>query len=304
MGNNLPVRRGWTSKRWFETQNNEYHKFSPLSQNPPRNSTSATVTNFIHQNADQAVKNPNPSALEHIFQVTKSLGLCSDASKLFVEFAELCSTNQEISIQLGGEDSMTMPIQSCQLQEFMVILPKTTIVTSVKNGLWSSGGSKPADAKGEGHIIIKIPLSISDKEQEYYVLDMTSMQYGKATGRGIHGEPYFLGRETEWKDRMGKYCDKVEPRGPFEPLNSSKTEIERQLANSVIRRCARTVLDRWQNREEIPFCAYCGVAQRTFSHGERLLEPCLACGDNKNVWYCCNDHRQFDEQLHQLSCGN
>lgn len=122
-----------------------------------------------------------------------------------------------------------------------------------------------------------------------FIVHMTRMQYGNA-GRGCFGELYFLGSEREYLDSMGEICGNVEQvgKGACDVFESEHTEL--------LKACAKRVLERWEKKDEVGWCEYCGVGA-----AEKSLGKCSGC-KKVAVRYYCMEHQKSAWKLHKFTC--
>lgn len=185
------------------------------------------------------------------------------------------------------------------MQEPLLIDPKRRMILKsriegpkVHTIAWLSEKSLtfPTGSKdNEDHAIIIFKRPNSTEVGDDIAVDMTRTQYGPE-GRGTFGEPYFIGTANEFSKSMPKICDTVVVVNyGSTDLGSSGNDNEKRL-----RDCAKKVWERWQNRKNEHWCAYCGKP------GEKLLK-CGGC-KTKIVWYCCKEHQVADRKLHKHTC--
>jgi hypothetical protein len=89
---------------------------------------------------------------------------------------------------------------------------------------------------------------------------------------------------------MTNICDEVEELG----IGASHVRISEHT--EVLNPCAERVWDRWQNREKVGWCDYCGVGS-----AERRLLDCSACKKVK-VRYWCKEQQKAAWKLHKFTC--
>lgn len=86
--------------------------------------------------------------------------------------------------------------------DLALIGPKRLLASSIPDKqLWIGNGSRD----GERHGVLAFPGP--GRCEEYYVVDMTMLQYGEA-GRGSLGENYYLGFLSSYLRSMEKICNK------------------------------------------------------------------------------------------------
>lgn len=140
------------------------------------------------------------------------------------------------------------------------------------------------------HSIIGFPKSGSSVGQivnldDFFVVDMTRMQWGK---RGIFGEPYFLGKGRDWQNDMVTICNDMKE------LGIGASWISENQHTELMRKSAKRAWDRWNDRENVGWCDYCGVGGK--------LSACAECkkGDKK-IWYCGVEHQRKGWKLHKFT---
>ncbi|KAF7882725.1 uncharacterized protein EAF02_006088 [Botrytis sinoallii] len=210
--------------------------------------TQATCT--IHPSCDVATRSLSSTQLENIFYESRSHDGCYKALILFQEFFAFFLVN---------------PFPR-SIIEFKVTGPKLMSVQSLK--LRNGGATYITGGENEGfHSILGFPKPGTSVGQivnfdEFFVVDMTRMQWGKL---GIFGEPYFLGKGGDWQDAMDTICDDMKE------LGIGASWIAENQHTELMRKCAKKAWDRWNDRENAGWCDYCGVGGKLSACAESYL---------------------------------
>ncbi|KAF7932479.1 uncharacterized protein EAE98_003778 [Botrytis deweyae] len=250
--------------------------------------TQATCT--IHPSCDVATRSLSSTQLENIFYESRSHDGCYKALILFQEFFAFCSSDQQLSIQIKNEEAVLVNPFPRSIIEFKLTGPKVMSVQSLK--LRNGGATYITGGENEGfHSILGFPKPGTSVGQivnfdEFFVVDMTRMQWGKL---GKFDEPYFLGKGGDWQDAMDTICDDMKE------LGIGASWIAENQHTELMRKCAKKAWDRWNDRENAGWCDYCGVGGK--------LSACAECkkGDKK-IWYCGVEHQRKGWKLHKFTC--
>ncbi|KAF7946531.1 hypothetical protein EAE96_009528 [Botrytis aclada] len=294
----LPRLKGnvFIESRPASIQNINVHTFhhdisTPDPAPDPAQETSTTpATCTIHASCDLATRSLSSTQLENIFYESRSHDGCYKALTLFQEFFFLCSSNQQLSIQIKNEKPILIKPFPRSIIEFKLTGPKLMSVQSLK--LRNGGATYITGGENEGfHSILGFPRPGTGVGQianldEFFVVDMTRMQWGK---RGLFGEPYFLGKGGDWQDAMDTICDGMEE------LGIGASWISENEHTEWMRKCAKRAWDRWNDRENAGWFDYCGVRGK--------LSACAECKKGgKKIWYCGVEHQRKGWKLHKFTC--
>ncbi|CAG8957559.1 hypothetical protein HYFRA_00010425 [Hymenoscyphus fraxineus] len=282
MGVNFPKR----PKTIMEEHFHHFAQYNTLAFSPEE---AAAATCLIHPSAQPAIKELSLQTRDLIFNITRGSGGCSHALRLYQHFFELYPPGQEISIQLGEEEPFLVKPSSSLLLIYKIVGPKLFSFFQIESPTPQNPNAyryqASADDEGFTHAVLTFPHP--NRPLKRIVVDMTSLQYGAAAG-GMYGEPYFIGTMEDWNAMMSKCCERWELETIFNEL-AGESEF-----NKNAKECAEKVWKRWQKREELPWCHYCGIPG-----GGVDLKQCASC---RAVKYCCKEHQAADWKLHKLTC--
>ncbi|KUJ08777.1 uncharacterized protein LY89DRAFT_724788 [Mollisia scopiformis] len=187
---------------------------------------------------------------------------CYEAVSLFQYFFEICPADQKLLIQIKTSSVLVDPFLR-EIAEHKMRGPKLQVIVS---GMEEERISGHDNDRPHAVVVFPAPGGVG------FVVDMTSMQFGEA-GRGLFGEPYFMGTAEEFYIAM--------------------LEVYR---TPRLQACAKRVWNRWENRENEGWCEYCGVGA-----SEKVLQRCGGCKKRK-VRYCRKEHQTADWKLHKYTC--
>ena len=166
--------------------------------------------------------------------------------------------------------------------------PKYRIIaTGLAGGIGASTGSWD----NEKHSVLGFSHPFNPKD--YFIVDMTRMQYGKAA-RGLCGENYFLGSLDEFTSSMKKICEGVRDLSGGKPTRFARSD--NVVLEAWVDECAEKVWKRWNERGERGWCEHCGKPDSDGS-----MKNCGACKRNR-VKYCCKEHQVAGWKLHKHTC--
>ncbi|TGO23565.1 hypothetical protein BPAE_0128g00170 [Botrytis paeoniae] len=288
---NALIRKSPASIQKINVHTFHYNASTPDSTQDLALETSTTpATCIIHPSCEIATRSLSSTQLENIFYESRSHDGCYKALILFQEFFSFCSSDQQLSIQIKNEESVLVNPFPRSIIEFKLTGPKLMSAQSLK--LRNGGATYITGGENEGfHSILGFPKPGTSVGQivnldEFFVVDMTRMQWGK---RGIFGGPYFLGKGGDWQDAMDTICNDMEE------LEIGASWILENQHIELMRECAKRVWDRWNDRENAGWCDYCGVGGK--------LSACAECkkGDKK-IWYCGVEHQRKGWKLHKFTC--
>ncbi|PVH72698.1 hypothetical protein DL98DRAFT_609842 [Cadophora sp. DSE1049] len=302
------------------------HIFAPDTENEGENETASDknetryppATCQIHPLSTDGVKSLSLAERDLIFYETSGSGRDWDAIQMFQAFFDLCPERQEVLVQIDDEGPLILPATSHTVLNISLNSPKHDIRTIIQGSTESditsflSGASNnekhsvlafqsphPED-KNNSSVMQKNDKDADENLKSHIILDTTLLQYGDS-GRGIHGENYFLGSYSAYLSTMSKICGelKLQPSLPSLPAphssNPNTPSTRTQTQNQIwINSCAERAFHRWQNRDKEGWCDYCG-------RGGKELKRCSAC-KTKNVWFCSEEHQKAGWKLHKLVC--
>ena len=121
------------------------------------------------------------------------------------------------------------------------------------------------------------------------ILDLTSLQFGDV-GRGTKGRGLFVLESVfQYAKRLEKFAKGSDFKNP-----KLSQRIRDTPNDDWLKVVAQRVKDRWENRNDVPWCGHCGAPPR-----DRDFKKCSKC---KAAWYCDADHQSAAWTFHKHFC--
>ncbi|KII85143.1 hypothetical protein PLICRDRAFT_45285 [Plicaturopsis crispa FD-325 SS-3] len=217
--------------------------------------------------------------LELIYREARDHDGCYTAITLFQHFFDLfpASTPLRVRTASGADFETTISIRT--ILEFDMQGPRQVTLSTVfpQNQTYITGSDYSSP-----HAVLG--FACPGAENIWVVADLASMQFG-SKGRGSGGELFQL----ETMDKWHEFTERVAH--ILVPTKRDATRIgPHAWGDPWLKKCAKRVKARWENREAEPWCGYCGAPAPT----KRC--PC------KGPWYCSPAHQKLVWKYHKRFC--
>ncbi|KAF9042171.1 hypothetical protein BJ165DRAFT_1486023 [Panaeolus papilionaceus] len=254
---------------------------------------------MIHWDPTTYVRNLTPKQLETYYWQARNHDGCFRTVTLLQHFFDLLPFDIPIRIRTAapadlrsgeGKSAKPAPVEYItpayrrQIVEFYVNISKHLSASLVlpDNKAFITGGIKTP------HAVIGFSPPAGSMDT---ILDLSSLQYGEV-GRGYKGNDLFVFESIQdyVTTRLPKY-------GESNTIKTAKLSdlIGPAPDDDFLVDIALRAKRRWENRTQIPFCAYCGAPPKEGTQMER----CSGC---KKDFYCSSAHQLSAWSFHKLFC--
>ena len=220
--------------------------------------------------------------LETIFWEVRGQDGCYQAIAILQELADLYPPSQSLRIRLHNGTDFITTLSTRVILEFTLQSPKQTTLSVVLKTPRSSGSNEVNSLfhyTGESSEMLHSVWGFTRPGEEYVsvVLDLTSMQFG-TKGRGKSGDFFVLDTMDGWERFVGAVV-----RG-FEPMQMSQRIKPRNEREVWLKKVAKRVKERWENRAVNHWCGLCGKPDASKRCGRCAVEYYCSEEHNRAAW--------------------
>ncbi|PPQ63557.1 hypothetical protein CVT24_004786 [Panaeolus cyanescens] len=257
-------------------------------------------TNMTHWDPEPSTRDLTPKQLETCYWQARNHDGCFRTVTLLQHFFDLLPFDTPIRIRTAspvnhasgssGTSAKKAPVEyvtlACRrkIVEFYITNVKhlTAAIVFPDNKTYITGATKTP------HAVIGFSRPEEDIDT---ILDLSALQFGDA-GRGYKGNDFFVFEPIQ--DYVSTRLPKYGESNTFKTAKVSEF-IGPAPDDEFLIDVAQRAKKRWENRKQVPFCAYCGAPPRD---GEQMAK-CSGC---KEVFYCSLEHQRNSWPFHKLFC--
>jgi len=237
-----------------------------------------------------SVKDLTSKELETYYWQARNHDGCFTTVALFQYFIDLFPEFTRVRVRTVDKDGKVTTYSTLASDRFIVEMhlfgsKSLTMATVLPDGL--------THISGGDNVIQHAVLGFSSPGTKIdTILDLTSLQFGDV-GRGFKGRGLFvLEPIQQYVGRLDKFAEQNDFKTPKMSARISDT-----VPNSEwLKKVAKKVKERWDQRETVHWCGHCGSPPRDGNELQR-------CGTCKAAYYCNVEHQKAAWAYHKHFCA-
>ncbi|KAF5312995.1 hypothetical protein D9619_003611 [Psilocybe cf. subviscida] len=262
-------------------------------QKPPSDQTEEPdlSENILPEPVPHILQNLTPRDLETYYWQARNHDGCFSTVTLFQHFIDLLQ-DEYIRIRVRTVDGKNTRVYTTLASDRLIVEmelfePKhlTASIVIPDNQTYITG----ADARSL-HAVLGFASPGAKLDT---ILDLSALQFGSDAGRGgpKNHDLFVLEPIARYDARLLKFATG----NTFREAKLSGRIRDNAPNNAWLLEVAQRAKDRWDNRENVPWCGHCGAPPR----GGQDLKKCSKC---KNAYYCNAEHQAWAWPFHKHFC--